>query len=79
MKASNGPRYVVGVKTRLDRSKLIIGARVSLDMTTLTIMRVLPREVDPMVYHMLNEDPGKISFSDIGGLNDQIRTLREVI
>ena len=79
VKASNGPRYVVGVKSRLDRTKLIIGARVSLDMTTLTIMRVLPREVDPMVYHMLNEDPGKISFSDIGGLNDQIRTLRETI
>ncbi len=79
VKASNGPRYVVGVKTRLDRAKLIIGARVSLDMTTLTIMRVLPREVDPMVYHMLTEDPGQISFSDIGGLNDQIRTLRETI
>lgn len=79
VKASNGPRYVVGIKSRLDRSKLTIGARVSLDMTTLTIMRVLPREVDPMVYHMLNEDPGKISFSDIGGLNDQIRTLRETI
>ena len=47
-------------------------------MTTLTIMRVLPREVDPMVYNMLNEDPGKISFSDIGGLNDEIRQLREV-
>lgn len=79
VKASNGPRYVVGVKTRLERAKLAIGARVSLDMTTLTIMRVLPREVDPMVYHMLNEDPGKISFSDIGGLNDEIRTLRETI
>jgi len=79
VKASNGPRYVVGVKTRLERSKLTIGARVSLDMTTLTVMRVLPREVDPMVYHMLTEDPGNISFSDIGGLNDEIRTLRETI
>lgn len=48
-------------------------------MTTLTIMRILPREVDPMVYHMLNEDPGKIDFSDIGGLSDQIRMLRETI
>lgn len=48
-------------------------------MTTLTIMRVLPREVDPMVYNMLNEDPGKISFGDIGGLGDQIRILRESV
>ncbi len=62
IKASSGPRYVVGVKTKLDKNKLKIGSRVTLDMTTLTIMRVLPREVDPMVYNMLNEDPGKISF-----------------
>jgi hypothetical protein len=30
-------------------------------MTTLTIMRVLPREVDPLVYNMAAEDPGKVS------------------
>lgn len=48
-------------------------------MTTLTIMRMLPREVDPLVYNMSLEDPGQVSFSGIGGLNDQIRELREVI
>lgn len=30
-------------------NQLKSGVRVSLDMTTLTIMRILPREVDPMV------------------------------
>ena len=59
--------------------KLVPGARVSLDMNTLTIMRILPREVDPNVYNMLTDDSGGISFADIGGLNDQIRELREVI
>ena len=47
-------------------------------MTTFTIMRMLPREVDPMVYSMGMEDPGAISFAGIGGLSDQIRELREV-
>ncbi len=42
-------------------------------------MRMLPREVDPLVYNMSLEDPGQISFGGIGGLNDQIRELREVI
>lgn len=28
---------------------------------------------------MQNEDPGAISFGDIGGLNDQIRVLRETV
>jgi hypothetical protein len=51
----------------------------ALDITTLTIMRILPREVDPSVYHMMNESPGEVSFNAVGGLNDQIRELREVI
>jgi 26S proteasome regulatory subunit T4 len=70
VKASSGPRYVVGVRNKIDRSKLVVSARVALDQTTLTIVRILPREIDPMVYHMLNEDPGDVNFNDIGGLND---------
>jgi 26S proteasome regulatory subunit T4 len=79
VKTSNGPRYVVGYRKQVDKDKLIAGVRVSLDMTTLTIMRILPREVDPLVYNMSTEDPGNVSFAGIGGLSDQIRELREVI
>ena len=84
VKASSGPRYVVGCRSRLNHDKLKPGTRVALDMTTLTIMRILPREVDPTVFHMQSsedeeEDGKKVSFSDIGGLNEQIRELREVI
>lgn len=45
VKASSGPRYVVGCRSKVDKEKLISGTRVVLDMTTLTIMRALPREV----------------------------------
>lgn len=79
VKASSGPRYVVGCRNKVDKSKLVAGTRVALDMTTLTIMRALPREVDPVVYNMLHEDPGNVSYSAIGGLSDQIRELRESI
>ncbi|CAI5522554.1 unnamed protein product [Closterium sp. NIES-64] len=79
VKASSGPRYVVGCRSKVDKSKLTAGTRVALDMTTLTIMRALPREVDPLVYNMLHEDPGNVSYSAIGGLGDQIRELRESI
>ena len=77
--ATNGPRYVVGCRRQLEKSKLKPGTRVALDMTTLTIMRYLPREVDPLVYNMSHEDPGDVSYSAIGGLGEQIRELREVI
>ncbi|MEQ2308204.1 26S protease regulatory subunit 10B [Ameca splendens] len=78
VKATNGPRYVVGCRRQLDKSQLKPGTRVALDMTTLTIMRYLPREVDPLVYNMSHEDPGSVSYSEIGGLSEQIRELREV-
>jgi len=79
VKATNGPRYVVGIRRGIDKAKLKQGTRVALDMTTLTIMRMLPREVDPLVYNMSHEDPGNISYAQIGGLSEQIRELREVI
>ena len=36
-------------------------------------------KVDPVVYNMLHEDPGNVSYSAVGGLSDQIRELRESI
>lgn len=79
VKASNGPRYVVGCRRQVEKSQLKQGSRVALDITTLTIMRILPREVDPLVYNMSHEDPGNVSYSEVGGLGEQIREMREVI
>lgn len=79
VKASSGPRYVVGCRSQLDKAKLKQGTRVALDMTTLTIMRPMPREVDPTVFNMLNEETSNVSFNEVGGLTEQIRELREVI
>jgi 26S proteasome regulatory subunit T4 len=85
LKASSGPRYVVGCRNKVDKTKLKPGTRVALDMTTLTIMRILPREVDPVVFNMIEDksdakkSDDKVSFSQIGGLNEQIRQIREVI
>merc|ERR1712093_445616 len=79
VKASSGPRYVVGCRSAVPKHKLKNGIRVSLDMTTLTIMRILPTEVDPLVYNMTMEDASGTSFAGVGGLGDQIRELREVI
>ena len=52
-KLVNGPRYVVNCKKAIDRSKLKVGTRISLDFSTLTIMRILPHPVDPTLYNMM--------------------------
>lgn len=79
VRASNGPRYLVGCRAKIDRTLLKPGVRVALEMNTYTIMRILPREVDPLVYNMLNEDPGDVSYNSVGGLGDQLREIREVV
>ncbi|KAJ4889550.1 P-loop containing nucleoside triphosphate hydrolase protein [Raphanus sativus] len=35
--------------------------------------------IDPVVYNMLHEDPGNISYSAVGGLGYQIREFRESV
>lgn len=80
VKSSGGPRYLVCARRNVDREKLKIGARVTLEMLTLTIMRVLPREIDPLVFNMKsNLEEDKIGFQQVGGLQPQMRELREVI
>ncbi|CAD2112743.1 26S protease regulatory subunit 10B, putative [Plasmodium vinckei] len=85
VKASSGPRYVVGCKSKINKSKLEIGTRVSLDMTTLTVMKRLPCEVDPLVFNMISDidksenSTNKVNYNQIGGLSEQIRQMREVV
>lgn len=59
-------------------SSLQQGTRVALDTTTKMIMQSLPPKVDPSVSAMMEETTEQIKWSDIGGLNDQIREIREV-
>jgi 26S proteasome regulatory subunit T4 len=79
VKLLNGPRYVVTCKKAINKDDLKVGVRISLDFSTLTIMRILPREIDPAVYNMMMEDPGNVPYSEVGGLGDQIRDLRECV
>lgn len=83
VKTSQGPKYIVGIKKEVSNAIKdgfdIVGARVTLDVTTLTIMKVLPRKVDPAVFKMSKEDPGNIDWSEIGGLKQKIMELKEVV
>ena len=79
IKTINGSRYLVHCKKSVDKSRLKVGTRVALDFTTLTIMRILPHEIDPRVYNMMTENPGDVPYSSVGGLSDQIRDLRETV
>ena len=55
-----------------------IPTELSADAVGLKIMGT-DLQVDPVVYNMMQEDPGKIDYSMIGGLSEQIREIRESI
>uniref|UniRef100_A0A8C7MTI0 Proteasome 26S subunit, ATPase 6 n=1 Tax=Oncorhynchus kisutch TaxID=8019 RepID=A0A8C7MTI0_ONCKI len=65
VKATNGPRYVVGCRRQLDKSQLKPGTRVALYTHAFNMSL-------PHLRYL-------ISYSEIGGLAEQIRELREVI
>ncbi len=45
----------------------------------MTAERAAAAQVDPVVFNMLEEDPGRVDYAMIGGLSEQIRELRESI
>lgn len=73
VKASSGPRYVVGCRNKVDKDKLTAGTRVVLDMTTLTIMRALPREVCRYLQHQCS-----INWTIQSSTNTQVQVVMAV-
>ncbi|KRZ08377.1 26S protease regulatory subunit S10B -like protein B [Trichinella zimbabwensis] len=80
IKTSGDVQYLCDWSKELEVNKLKKNTRVGVDRITLTIMCILPPEVNPIIYNMRtsNEDK-KTNFSMIGGLDDEIRQIREVI
>ena len=81
IKAPTGTRYLVGIQNKLNRFNIYINSltRIALDSSTLTIMKILKKKVDPLIDLMLKETPGKIFYQDIGGLEKKLQQLREII
>ena len=79
LKAPTGTRYIVSAQNSVDKHMIKQNTRVSLDSSTLTIMKLLLNRTDPVIDAMLNEDPGIVNYKDIGGLEKQLQQLKEVI
>ncbi|MEM0044639.1 MAG: proteasome-activating nucleotidase, partial [Desulfurococcaceae archaeon] len=79
VKSSSGPSLVVYVADTVDKSKLRPGARVALNQRGSVIVDVLPEYSDPYVQLMEVIEKPSVRYSDIGGLEEQIREIREVV
>ncbi|ESQ21307.1 MAG: 26S proteasome subunit P45 family [uncultured Acidilobus sp. CIS] len=79
VKSSTGPNLVVRISANVDVGKLRPGTSVALNNKGSTIVEVLPSIHDPLVEAMEIEERPTVTFSDVGGLENQVRELYEVV
>ena len=79
VRSSNGTIFQVSINPRIDRDLLRPGARVSLNQDTLAIIEVLNDGWDPLVSTSEIVEKPNTTFSDIGGMEEEILSIRQAI
>lgn len=79
VRSSNGTVFLVSINKHLEANKLLPGARVALNQDNLSIIEVLDDSWDPLVSSAEIIDSPEIQFTDIGGLDEQIKQIRQAI
>jgi proteasome regulatory subunit len=79
VKSTTGPNLVVQVTSNIDPKKLRPGMVVGLNSRGSAIVEVLPDRFDPIVKAMEVIEKPNVTFSDIGGLSEQIREVYEAV
>jgi proteasome regulatory subunit len=79
VKSSTGPDFVVNSAETVEHGKITVGSRVALNKQTLAVMGVLPASLDPLVTASEIVDKPSVTYTDIGGLGEQIREIREAV
>ena len=79
VRSSNGTIFLVTVNRRIDDVAVVPGARVAMNQDTLSIIEVLDSAWDPLVSGAEVLNRPDTTFSDIGGLDEQIYQLRQCI
>jgi len=79
VKNGAGQTFLVSVSPKIEAPDLKIGSRISMDRNNLTIMRMLPPSKDPVIGAAEIIEKPIVTFDDIGGLEDQITEIREMV
>ena len=79
VRSSNGTIFLVSKNPRIDSSKIQPGVRVSMNQDTLAVIDILDEAFDPLVSGAEIINKPNIKYSDLGGLDDQIKEVRDAI
>lgn len=72
-------KYSVDIDKSVDTTLLKAGVRVALKSDSYRLFKVLPSKVDPLVSLMMVEKVPDATYDMIGGLENQIKEIKEVI
>ncbi|BBD71976.1 nucleotidase [Sulfodiicoccus acidiphilus] len=79
VRSSSGPNLVVNALREVIVGKLKPGTPVALNQRASAIVEVLPTREEPVVRGMEVEEKPNVRYTDIGGLEEQIGQIREVV
>jgi proteasome regulatory subunit len=79
VKSTTGPNFVVQVANFIDKSKITVGTRVSLNRDSLSVIGILASSKDPIISEAEIIEKPKVMYKDIGGLEAQINEIREAV
>ncbi|KCZ78356.1 hypothetical protein H311_00614 [Anncaliia algerae PRA109] len=79
VKANHEGKFLVNVEENVDYHALKSGTRVALNSDSYSVQRILPSIVDPLVSLMIMEKAPDCTYHMIGGLDEQIKEIKEVI
>lgn len=72
-------KYVVDIASNIDIKKISPSMRVCLRSDSYQLHQILPNKVDPLVSLMMVEKVPDSTFDMVGGLDKQIKEIKEVI
>ncbi|KAJ2161827.1 26S proteasome regulatory subunit 8 [Coemansia sp. RSA 552] len=72
-------KYVVDIADDIDIAKLTPSTRVALQGESYKLLKILPNKIDPLVSLMMVEKVPDSTYDMIGGLDKQIKEIKEVI
>ena len=79
VKSSTGPSFLVSISKFIDSDEIVPGARICLNQQTLSVVEILPNEKDYRALAMEIDEKPDIAFDNIGGLDKQIKEVKEVV
>ncbi len=79
VRSSTGPQFIVGLSKFIKESELEPGNQVAMNQQTLAVVSTLPPSKSHLIRGLELIESPDVDYSQIGGLEEQIRELREAV